>query len=525
MSKDVFTIIQKLEAFLSRPATNAYLLVAALLLFLSFFRLETVPPLWWDEGWTLQVARNWIEIDHYGRLKLAEPISARLTGSFIVVAPVALSFELFGIGIWQGRLPGVILTLLALGLMVFIASRLYKPKIAGATLFVLMLMPATNELHALYLGRQVLGEMPALFYILAGYLFLYLSLRRSAWWAILAVIFLGIAFRSKAQVPPFLLVSLLFPILIALMKRWWRTALLLCLVLIGSWSAYHGLLYLQGMILSGRTVPGEAIPGIYGISAFIPHWSVRKVNLFFAFTLGLPSMLGLIYVVKQSFQALFRSKTIVDIPQEILRLILIGFAASWFAWYILMAGVWGRYIFPVVFVSSVFVAAWLYQLTSAYDLRFVVKNSSDVLLLRHLNKTSFGALFSLLVIIITVPLSIYTMVESIVIPQPPAALEVASFLDQHLSSQDIIESYESELFFLSDRKFHFPPDRISVELMVRAMLDPTAVVDYDPLVANPDYLIVGPFNRVLPLYDEIISSHEFRLIEEIPPYRIFARVR
>ena len=28
----------------------------ALLVFLSVFKLESTPPLWWDEGWTLSVA-------------------------------------------------------------------------------------------------------------------------------------------------------------------------------------------------------------------------------------------------------------------------------------------------------------------------------------------------------------------------------------------------------------------------------------------------------------------------------------
>jgi len=34
------------------------------------------PGMWWDEGWTLSVARNWIERGHYGRLldgQLAPP--------------------------------------------------------------------------------------------------------------------------------------------------------------------------------------------------------------------------------------------------------------------------------------------------------------------------------------------------------------------------------------------------------------------------------------------------------------------
>jgi hypothetical protein len=216
---------------------------------------------------------------------------------------------------------------------------------------------------------------------------------------------------------------------------------MLGLVLIGSWVTYNGLTWLQGLILSGRTVPGEAIPGAYGVMAFVPHWSVRRLSLLFAFTLGLPSMFGLFYVIRQSYTALFRANMDIDIPQEILRLVLIGFAGSWLSWYIFMGAYWGRYIFPVVFVSSIFVAAWLYHLTSGYDLRYVIKHSSDVLLLRRIDKSSLGALFSLLVVAVMVPLTIYTLVGSILLPKPPSAAEVAAYLDQHIPEDAILCSH------------------------------------------------------------------------------------
>jgi 4-amino-4-deoxy-L-arabinose transferase-like glycosyltransferase len=500
-------------------------LFSVLLIYILFFRLETVPPLWWDEGWTLQVARNWVEHGHYGRSIAGEPTSYRLAASFYAIAPIALSFELFGVGIWQGRLPALLLTFAALVLIIFLASRLYNRKIVAGTLFVLMLMPTTNELHSLYLGRQVISEMPTLFYLLAGYSCLYLALRRSIWWLLFAVIFLGVAFRIKAQMPPFILASLLFPMSIALLKRWWRPAVMLGLVLIGSWITYNGLTWLQGLILIGRTVPGEAIPGAYGVMAFVPHWNVRRLSLLFAFTLGLPSLLSLLYVTRKSYTALFRANMDIDISQEILRLVLIGFAGSWFAWYIFMGAYWGRYIFPVVFVSSIFVAAWLYHITSGYDLRYVIKHSSDVLLLRKIDKSSLGALFSLLVVAVMVPLTIYTLVGSILLPKPPSAAEVAAYLDQHVPEDAIIESYESELFFLSNLKFHFPPDRVHVELIYRSQIDPSASVDYDPLLANPDYLVVGHHNIKHRLYDEILASGEFYLVKEIDYYRVYERIR
>jgi hypothetical protein len=34
----------------------------------GLLRLIAAPLLWWDEGWTLTVARNWVESGHYDLL-------------------------------------------------------------------------------------------------------------------------------------------------------------------------------------------------------------------------------------------------------------------------------------------------------------------------------------------------------------------------------------------------------------------------------------------------------------------------
>src|SRR5437868_3006531 len=88
------------------------------------------PGVWWDEGWTMSVARNLVERGHYGRLLDGQLAPPGLEAAFPVTAPVALSFELFGVGIWQGRLFGVLCTVAALALMYHLALRLYNRPVA-----------------------------------------------------------------------------------------------------------------------------------------------------------------------------------------------------------------------------------------------------------------------------------------------------------------------------------------------------------------------------------------------------------
>jgi hypothetical protein len=52
-------------------------------------------------------------------------------------------------------------------------------------------------------------------------------------------------------------------------------------------------------------------------------------------------------------------------------------------------------------------------------------------------------------------------------------------------------TYESELFLLLDRRYHYPPDPVHVELNRRTFLQQDVPIPYDPLAADPDYLVVG----------------------------------
>src|SRR5258706_8817372 len=97
------------------------LFLAGLLIFAALnVRLESVPPLWWDEGWTLSVARNWAEIGHYGRLLAGQPVPRGIDAAFHVTGAVALSFSLFGVGIVQARMVEVLITVATLLVMYYL---------------------------------------------------------------------------------------------------------------------------------------------------------------------------------------------------------------------------------------------------------------------------------------------------------------------------------------------------------------------------------------------------------------------
>ena len=106
------------------------------------------------------------------------------------------------------------------------------------------------------------------------------------------------------------------------------------------------------------------------------------------------------------------------------------------------------------------------------------------------------------------------------------AQQAAAFLNSQTRPTALIETYDSELFFLLNRPYHYPPDQIHVELIRRTFLyDDNTVIHYDPLAANPDYLVVGPHSKQWKLYDRVLSSGTFRLLRSYARYQIYERIR
>ena len=104
-----------------------------------------------------------------------------------------------------------------------------------------------------------------------------------------------------------------------------------------------------------------------------------------------------------------------------------------------------------------------------------------------------------------------------------AVVETANFLNRQ-NREALVESYESELFFLLDHPIHYPPNQLNADLVLDK-LGHQVNANYDPLAADPDYLVVGDFGRHWQLYDKAIADNEFRLLQQIGRYDIYEHIR
>jgi hypothetical protein len=171
-----------------------------------------------------------------------------------------------------------------------------------------------------------------------------------------------------------------------------------------------------------------------------------------------------------------------------------------------------------------FVAAWLYDITAHYNLALVLQRISALLRLQF-SRQHVGALLALLIIAMTVPLTLLSFQRYYLDNENRAAQRVAAFFNTQTAGDSLIETHESELHFLLERSYHYPPDQLVVELNRRSLLQQDVIVDYDPLAADPDYLVVGSFSRDNDLYEPVLESGTFRLLFQDGLYDVYERVR
>ncbi len=515
----------------SRPGARFPLLVgAAVCAALSFVRLD-VPPIWYDEGWVLSVARNWVERRHYGLLLSGNPVPADIvTTGWPAIAPIAMSFRLFGIGLVQGRIPGLLFALGTLCLLYYLTRSLYDGTTAVAAVVVALLLPALPQLHPVLLGRQVLGEMPALFFLFSGYL-LFLRSWKTPLWLLPAGLLWALALTIKPQVLPFFVVSVTIPALLLGLRQAFQPTLLL---VAGSVAALGSgvVLTLVGDLLTGTRGLGNPANDAYAllgsraslttyVLTLMPY--ARGNALYMVLIGGLPTLSGLLAFGVR----LVRRKECVQISSRTVgRLMIWSFASGWFLWFLFLSIGWPRYLFPALFAGSIPLAAFLRRHTDGFNPQIMARRAAKTLSCHPRTLGGVVCLGAVVALPIALALNLQAAFILLSAPVDHSAAEMALFISEHTSDQAMIETYDSELFFFLDQPYHYPPDYVQTQLNQRMYLGRSdIVIDYDPLAADPDFVVIGPFSRGWRLYDEVLRTDVFHPLHTVGAYDLYERVR
>lgn len=183
-------------------------LCLAFVVTLSLYNLTESPPTWMDEGVITQVARNMaLNNEHAIQTAPGEFLSGSyITTGYPVTFPIYISFLLFGIGILQARVIMAIFIILLFSALYILLQKNEGTRDSKWFLYITLLLVASFA--PLYgQGKNVLGEVPGLCYLILSFIFLqkmYTGVYKN-YQAILAGLFLGLAIVTK---PIYLLIAL-----------------------------------------------------------------------------------------------------------------------------------------------------------------------------------------------------------------------------------------------------------------------------------------------------------------------------
>lgn len=174
----------------------------AIVLFFSLYKLTESPPVWYDEGIYSQLAIN-SALFSSNDIQIApgEFVSgAFVTGGYPFIQPVALSFRLFGIGIFQSRIVMAGFIVLLVTLLFVLTKKMFGSRYAILAAFLCALFPVLYGN-----GKNMLGEVPGLVYLFC-FLWATYELERKKYQGTIQYIFAGLSAGLCVSTKPLFLV-------------------------------------------------------------------------------------------------------------------------------------------------------------------------------------------------------------------------------------------------------------------------------------------------------------------------------
>ena len=303
---------------------------------------------------------------------------------------------------------------------------------------------------------------------------------------------------TKSQLAPFFIASLAGTAALVGLRGDWSTARQLGLLLGGSWGGYRLLVVAKELVLAGHTVPNPPASGMTEAIALVFVPSIRLETIQYMVAFWPEYTIGLGYAA----WGLWRSCPAHGRRpfEQTVRTMLLLLATSWLAWFALLCAGETRYAFPGLFVAAPFTAALFCELTKGFDAAFVRDVLSALVRTGHVTRDGVK-------VVLTVAL---LFVMGWVVVQERYAFraredardlnDVIAYLHAATPATALIETYDSELFLFLNRRYTYAPPQALVEVILREQKINQAVT-YDPLLAKPNYMVVGEYGRWAGFYN------------------------
>jgi hypothetical protein len=502
----------KLASLRNLPASPGFwgaVLLAAVIAWASFYNLANYPVLWWDEAIFSETAANLAEHGRYA-FTVQSPdqlsdLDFRISVGPTIILPVALAYQLLGVGLVQGRLVAGFYLVFAFLALFLAGRRLFGP--GAAWLAVVLALVGTD---VIYWGRSVLGDVPALGLFLCGLWLLSRGLEEpeSGWPLFLGGLSLGLAFNAKE----FYGLAFLPPLAVLVWQHWgaWRRL---------TWRMF---LYVLGVSLPLLFYLGLKAMILGGLTPAVMHFLEQKALLRHEFFT--PLTIGRVY--GESFRYLLTH------PIFLVGLLGGGWLwrtgrltpgrALWLANFFLWTAVyvtavfWHRFALPALFLAAPLAGALICRVTAR--LTAGVPSPSR----RWMTAGLVAGFFLWLVPVCGLD---YMRIMFHHQDHPPHRL--VKFLQKHFPPRCLIETPEYELAFLDDRhRIHLMPAFFFVESDEHGveLLNPRRQ-PYNFNQLRPDVLILGSFGKSIfaQIYPCTQVARDWRKVAQIDYYDIYVR--
>jgi hypothetical protein len=493
-------------------------IIAGLVYFFVFYNLVNYPKIWFDEGSHLHVPKTLV---NYGVYADFSSEGFRYYGPTIgvgptVMLPIAASFAFFGIGLLQARL--VMAVYLILAILVFFLFVKYLSGSLAAIIATVLLLTSRSVLF-LYYGRQVLGEVPGFLFILSALLLWFRIWGNSSWKNLgLVGMLFGLAAITKYQYLLFLI-----PMLgLAWLTNWvyyrqapHRTFIIPAIfagVLFAGWQAYT-IFYLgpataaENWRLLQTAAQGAAFNfNLSQISSNVNELTARSVylgallpSIIFAFFISLPRTTN-----GQKWSILF--------TLSILNLL----------WFVVSSIGWIRYAFLGLALASLFIAKFFISIMDGYKLEwskiFSMEFASSTINTKFAYQTG---MLLWLVAIISIP-TVKNTFEIATASRTPSVV-MATYLNENVPQNAIIETWDTEMGFLTNHRYHFPPNNLLALAVQQVYSGGEPVhIHYNYVQTNkPEYILVGEFSGWVNMYPVELLSDTYQLITEIDNFYLY----
>ncbi|HHY54411.1 MAG TPA: hypothetical protein GYA08_03135 [Chloroflexi bacterium] len=513
--------------------------VALIVAFLFFYKLTDYPKTWFDEGSHLHVPKALVTMGVYadysseGLRHYGPTIGVGPT----VMLPIAGAFQVAGIGLLQARLVMVLYLAAALALMFLLARHLLGVRAAWVVIALLLTSPAIDTVDY---GRQVLGEVPGLAFMAGGFWLWFMGWRRARWWELLLVgLLLGLSVVTKYQ---YLLVLGATLLLAWGMNLFWfkrpqRLFLIPGIVTATAFGAWQ----LFTLVYLGPATIGENLAALREFTAgaaavFSQELMLRSLNELFsakAFLWTLFPVLGYsAWWLLHSNQPV-QGTPAADVASRPSPLaptaddrrhqlaILYALVMVNLLWYVVASVSWLRYAFVGLAFATFFVALTFANLTADFNVSRLWQTTKT----QDQRWRGYAGLALLLLLAVMILAPGARLGVRIATAPPDDSAQMAQVMNATVPLGALVETWEPQMGFLTDHRYHYPPQLLLNRTVRQKWLGETTVADlYDFTELHPEYVLVGEFSRWVEVYPpERLQAAGYELVETLGQYELYQR--